>query len=192
MESLTKDIIAISISAISLFIAIYALFSSRKTAKKTSKIEASNILAEIHEKINEGRRVMQDIYRHWEKKVNSSISTSELLLSQNVMERNDLINFYNSNYHTMQSGTPERNKSNQIHCYLHEIHHLWVRHEDKEFTLEEIFKRFYVAISMDKDLLKIFIEAHWQEHGELEKNIDNRFWNNVPKFIEASEKWEEQ
>jgi len=83
----------------------------------------------------------------------------------------------------------ERLMSNQVHKYLHELHYLWLRYLNKEFSLEEVMKKFIVSINMDKDLLCLYLEAHWTEHNEMEKKINKRFWNKVPEFIKMANKW---
>ncbi len=184
----TKDILSFSISIISTIIAIYALIVSHRASKKAAKIESSNILSEIHDKIRNGRQAMRDIFDIWLKEKNKRISPDELLLEENNNEKEDFIKYYNKNFHRSPSGKLAKNQSDEIHQYLHQVHHLWERYENKEFAKEAIMTKFKVAIKMDKTLLQLFLEAHWREHKVHEKPLRNRFWSNVPKFIEEVDK----
>jgi hypothetical protein len=128
-----------------------------------------------------GRRAMQTIWSSWAKsdqKV-SALTPEELQCFQD---------YYNSHFHNA-SDSEDRELSNHIHNYLHELHHVWDRMKNGEFTRDDVMRKFGDGILMDKQLIDIYLNAHWRDHGELEKELRDRFWNNVPDVLLAVESW---
>ena len=189
MHEQIKELVTILLSLIGTILAIYALILSRKTSKRTSKIESSNILSNIHEKISESRRIMQDIYRQWTESTNYKIKPEELLLSENEKHKISFMDYYNTSFHRQPVATTERNLSNQIHKYLHELHYLFVRYLNNEFSEKEIMNKFQVALTMDSALLQLYLHAHWLEHNQFDLELKERFWFHVLEFIVLAEKW---
>lgn len=186
----TKDIISLSISFAGFIVSIFAFVNSRRASIRSVKVEASNRLSQTQEKIRTGRKVMNDIFTLWANTEGKYRKPDFLLAAGNEQEKNEFLDFYNKKYHSKPNGTEERKLSDEIHTYLHELHHLWSRHLDKEFSEENIMERFSPAINMDSHLITLYLEAHWKEHNELNKEINARFWKYVPVIVEKAKELE--
>lgn len=165
------------ISVVGLIVALASLFWSWKNSHTTSKLNRSDTLFKLHEKVRPGRRAMSEIYDLWNKGKKGAMELSE-------EERQEFMEFYNEGFHRKPSETPERKKSDAIHVYLHQLHHIWRRLTEKEFTKEEVLNVFGVSIDMDSHLINLFSDAHWKEHQE------KIFWQNIPEIVKAANEWE--
>ncbi|MFX0199645.1 MAG: hypothetical protein ACFFCW_26275 [Candidatus Hodarchaeota archaeon] len=177
-----KDLLAVLIAAASLVVSIIAVIRTNRTASLTAKLQRSNILSELHDKICPGRQAMESIWTQW------SPSTNKDVESLSPSDEEQFIDFYNAEYH---KSSDERNKdlSNRIHVYLDELHSVWDRIERKEFDLEEVMRKLGDGIFLDRPFIRIYLKAHWKAEGQLEKSEKDRFWNNVSKIVDAAESW---
>jgi hypothetical protein len=186
-----KDVISLIMSFISLVISVWAFINSRKADFKASKVEASNRLSQVHDKTRSGRQVMNDIFMFWSKTEGRPKTPASLCSVENDQAKNDFLDFYNKNYHSQPNGTEGRKLSDEIHTYLHELHHLWRRCLNKEFMEEQVMETFSSAINMDSELITLYLEAHWKEHGELNKDLNSRFWKYVPAIVDKAKSREQ-
>ena len=189
---LTKDIILIFTSLISVSVSFAAFIFSRKATFKSSRVEASNRLRDAHEKTRAGRAIMDDIFSEWIKTQGIQLAAKSMRDPGNGEQKSHFIDFYNNHYHAQNNDTKERKMRNEIHSYLHELDALWRSHVKGELTTAEIMNWFSSAINMDGNLIMIYLEAHWKEHDQLKKELKDRFWNYVPTFVEEAKKWRDQ
>jgi hypothetical protein len=169
------------VSILALAVSVAALWLSYRTAAVTTKLNRSNTLSELYDKMRPGRRAMLTIWSRWatpDQKVSA--------LTPNDRER--FQDYYNSQFHNA-SDSEDRELSNGIHAYLHELHHVWDRINNGEFTRDDVMRKFGDGIFMDKQLIDVYLDAHWRDHGELEKAPRDRFWHNVPDIVNAVESW---
>ena len=164
------------ISIVGLVAAFISLYWSWRNSNITNKLTRSDTLFKIHESNRPGRQAMLDIFRAWNIEHKDVYKLTDL-------EKDDFMNFYNKNYRTQSSETVERRKSQSVHLYLHNLHHLWRRLEEGEFSKEEIFNIFGSAIEIDSKLIDLFFKAHRTAHP------DKIFWEKIPSLLNESEKW---
>src|ERR1700730_851501 len=162
-----KDLLGVLIAAASLVISIIALIRTHKTASETAKLQRSNVLSELHDKIHPGRQAMERIWVQWCDSTNKDVES----LSPSEEER--FIDFYNAEYH---KSSDERHKdlSSRIHTYLHELHSVWDRIKGKEFDREEVMRKLGDGIFLDRQFIRIYLKAHWKAEGQLEKSEDRK------------------
>jgi hypothetical protein len=172
LEMKTSDIIALA----GLVVAFLSLAWTWKNSRMVNKIKRTNALFELHEKNKSGRRAMSEVYKSWneDKKAVKDLTESE---------RKEFIDYYNKGFHQKDEGTIERKKSDSIHTCLHNLHHIWRRMKEKEFTKEEILNIFGSAVDIDCDHILLFLDAHWDNENR------KTFWQNVPSFVEESKAW---
>ena len=107
-----KDVFTVILSATSLIVSLCALIWSWINSNKTSKLNRSNILSGIHDKIQPDRQAMEDIFNIWNKGRNKNVS------QLSGEESADFIATYNKDFHAKPANTEERKMSNTIHVYL--------------------------------------------------------------------------
>jgi len=178
----------IDISA--LIVSIIAFIISTRASIKSSRIELSTKLSEILEKIGRSKTIMRDIFSEWCTINAKQITIQDLRNPVNQDEKESFIDFNNSNYHNQPTDKKERLMSNEVRIYLNQLHHLWDRCLNKEFSETDVKNWFSVSINMDADFLLTYLEAHWKEHNEFSKEESARFWYNVPVIIKKAKSWE--
>lgn len=177
MQWLLKNVVSI----LALALSVAALWHSYRTAALTTKLDRSNTLSEMYDKMRPGRQAMRTIWSSWAKP-DQKVSA----LTPNDRER--FQDYYNSGFHNA-SDSEHRELRNHIHAYLHELHHVWDRINNGEFTRDDVMRKFGDGIFMNKQLIDVYLDAHWRDHGELEKAPRNRFWSNVPDIVDVVESW---
>jgi len=184
-----NDILSLLISAFGLGISVSAFIVSYKSSKRITSIEVSNNLMEIEEKIRPGREAMEEIFSEWKR--NKRLDFPIKLLEDTSYEgyRKEFIDFYNTNYHHNHKIELNNEKHLLIHRYLSQLDHLWTRLNRSEFGKQEIKERFKNKLIDDYFFIKIYLEAHWLYHKKLDKDVEERFWQNIPGFIEDIRKW---
>ena len=80
------------IPAGSLFFSIIALWRTSKTASLTAKLQISNLLSELHDKIRPGRLAMESIWTQWGAQANKDVGS----LSSN--DKEPFIDFFIASY----------------------------------------------------------------------------------------------
>lgn len=176
MDWLADNIVAVLALAVSLF----ALWQSHRAAALTASLSRSAALSEIYDRMRPGRQAMHAIWDGWAKK-NSDLHSQ--------VDREQFIAYYNDGFHNAAAGSPERELSNEIHTLMHELDRVVDRIKAGEFTEDQVLRSFGHAIAMDKELLLVYLDAHWKDHDELEKPLNDRFWSNVPSIAEDAVNW---
>jgi hypothetical protein len=172
---------------VAVIISIAAIILSTNATLKTTKLDISTKLSAIKDKIRPARIIMQDIFHKWRESYSKNkISTEEI---QDFADKNSFFDFYNGRYHNQPSDDSRRLMTNEIFTYLDELHHLWDRYLNKEFTEKQILTWFGSSLKMDANLLLLFLEAHWKEHNQLTLEQGKRFWKNVPIIVAKAKDW---
>ena len=177
MKWLADNLVAI----LAFFSLLFALWQSHRAAKLSRNLDRSTTLSEIYERIRPGRLAMQAIWDRWEEHKKNLASAADC---------EKFATYYNAGFHNAVVFSKERDLSNQIHLFMHELHLLADRIVRDEFDSEQVLQHFGHAIAMDRQLIMMFLNAHWEDHGELEKPLKARFYRNVPGLIEDAVKWD--
>lgn len=184
MTLTTNDAIAIC----SFIVSIIALVQSRSIAKKTRKLEVrniklqqSNILSELHDKMRPGRQAMESIWIEW----NTDASKQPGSLSDK--QKQEFIHRYNKYYH--HGSDRRKDLSDAIHTYLHELNSLWHHIDTEVFDKHDVMQKLGDGIFLDRHFIRLYLEAHWQDENQLVKDVKDRFWSNVLTIVHEAEAW---
>ncbi len=183
--NLHKDVLGVAIPAVSLVVSIWAMIRANRAAKETASLTKAERLSEIHDKIQDGREAIQRIWREWNAKEQREEGTPS------AEDKKKFISFYNEKYHESSDET-NANMSKLIHLYLHELHDIWDQVGSKVFERKAVLQKLGEGIYMDKNLIDMYLNAHWQKHDRLKLPEKQRFWSNVPIIIGAVEKWKRE
>jgi hypothetical protein len=177
MKWLTDNIISI----LALIASFVALWQSHRAAKLKASFEREVALSQIHEKMRPGRRAMRKIWEDWSP------------LDEDIHSYSDKKRFqeyYNGEFHKASSDPEKRRLSDEIHTLMHELNRVVDRMKRGEFTRYQVMEELGEDISMDRDYIRMYLEAHWLWHEEHQKPLERRFWSNVPAIVNDAESWE--
>ncbi len=139
---------------------------------------------------------MYEIFNSWKKDKKDTEDNEikkEFIIKNNKLKK-EFMQYYNENYHEKEWKTDEKKMSKNIHMYLHELDYTWKRIEKyKEFKKTDVMEQLGEGIEMDKELIMIYLVAHWIEHyGEEYNEIENKFWKDVPNIVNAASEWKKK
>ena len=189
ISKLTLQIIPIIISIIAL---IYSNINSRKANKLAveslalqEKIKKIELLKEIeidYNKVRDARQIMEGIIYEWGKReIDPYVKASNW--TEN--ERNDFINFYNSNYHTPDFESKNRKKCNKIIAYINELDKLAFKLKDNQNIIDDVMRIISTDIINDKNYISVYYDAHKLK----DKNFHKEYWTMVQNLIRKAENY---